>query len=133
VLNKCDVDGVCVCVPGGLGARRADAQLTESGLIAFEEFFRVLQTESLPEEMPLEQLAGAFAVFDPENTGFVSAAVFRSVLELKGEPLNQEDIDALMKECEINGDGQISIRAFIDHMVATSRPTPPPLRYAPVE
>lgn len=124
---------VRVCACGARRVRRADTRPAESGLIAFEEFFRVLQTESLPEEMPLEQLAGAFAVFDPENTGFVSAAVFRSMLELKGEPLNQEDIDALMKECEINGDGQISIRAFIDHMVATSRPKPPPQRNALVE
>ncbi len=50
----------------------------------------------------------AFRVFDKDGNGFISAAELRHVMTNLGEKLNDHEVDEMMKEADIDGDGQVN-------------------------
>ena len=60
---------------------------------------------------PLPLLAFVFAcvsVFDKDGNGFISAAELRHVMTNLGEKLTDEEVDEMIREADIDGDGQIN-------------------------
>ena len=103
-----------------LGQTPTQAQLNEmikgvdkdgSGSIEFEEFLQMLaqKTDAHGEE---EELRAAFKVFDKDGNGFISASELRGVMQNLGEVLSQEDVDAMIKEADVDGDGQVNFEEF---------------------
>merc|ERR1712146_51438 len=50
---------------------------------------------------------GAFKVFDKDGNGFISAAELRHVMTNLGEKLTDEEVDEMIREADVDGDGQI--------------------------
>ena len=49
-----------------------------------------------------------FTVFDKDGNGFISAAELRHVMTNLGEKLTDEEVDEMVREADIDGDGQIN-------------------------
>lgn len=54
-----------------------------------------------------EEMREAFKIFDQDNSGFISAAKLRSVMMLLDQTLTDEQIDDMMKEADVDGNGTI--------------------------
>ena len=55
-----------------------------------------------------QEIAEAFKVFDREGHGYVSAAELRHVMMTLGEKLSEEEADEMIREVDVDGDGQIN-------------------------
>ena len=51
---------------------------------------------------------GSCSVFDKDGNGFISAAELRHVMTNLGEKLTDEEVDEMIREADIDGDGQIN-------------------------
>jgi len=55
-----------------------------------------------------EELRDAFRVFDKDGNGYISAAELRHVMKNLGEKLTDEEVDEMIREADIDGDGQVN-------------------------
>ena len=51
--------------------------------------------------------SNCFQVFDKDGNGFISAAELRHVMTNLGEKLTDEEVDEMIREADIDGDGQV--------------------------
>merc|ERR1712061_861832 len=65
-----------------------------------------------------EELIEAFKVFDRDGNGFISAAELRHVMTNLGEKLTDEEVDEMIREADVDGDGQINYEEFVKMMMA---------------
>lgn len=92
------------------------------GNVSFEEFVDIAwsassgndpnHTLSLEEEE--KELRDAFRVFDKHNRGYISASDLRAVLHCLGEDLSEEEIEDMIKEVDVDGDGRIDFYEFVN-------------------
>jgi len=54
---------------------------------------------------PVEEIREAFRVFNNEGNGFISAAELRHMMTYLGEKLTDEEVDEMIREADIDGDG----------------------------
>ena len=54
----------------------------------------------------------------PQNQGFISAAELRHIMTNLGEKLTDEEVDEMIREADIDGDGQINYEEFVKMMMA---------------
>ena len=54
-----------------------------------------------------EEIRDAFKVFDKDGNGLISAHELRQIMMSLGEKLTDEELDEMMREADLNGDGQI--------------------------
>jgi len=57
-------------------------------------------------------------VFDRDGNGFISAAELRHVMTNLGEKLTDEEVDEMIREADVDGDGQINYEEFVKMMMA---------------
>ena len=55
-----------------------------------------------------DEIREYFRVFDKDGNGFISAAELRHVMTTLGEKLTDEEVDEMIREADINGDGQVN-------------------------
>lgn len=65
----------------------------------------------------VEDFIKAFQVFDKDNTGKVSPGDIRYLLTGLGERLSDEEVDELMKGIEIDSDGLIDYKKFVEDVL----------------
>ena len=65
-----------------------------------------------------EEIKEAFKVFDKDGNGFISAAELRHIMTNLGEKLTDEEVDEMIREADVDGDGQINYDEFVDMMMA---------------
>ena len=63
-----------------------------------------------------EFIQEAFQVFDKDGNGFISAAELRQAMKNLGEELTEEEVDEMIRESDIDGNGQVNYVEFIDMM-----------------
>jgi len=64
-----------------------------------------------------EEIREAFRVFDKDGNGFISAAELRHVMTNLGEKLTDEEVDEMIREADVDGDGQVNYEGSTFHMV----------------
>ncbi|KAK3092934.1 hypothetical protein FSP39_009081 [Pinctada imbricata] len=87
MINEVDVDG--------------------NGTIDFSEFLSMM-SRKMKETDTEDELREAFKVFDKDGNGFISAAELRHVMTNLGEKLTDEEVDEMIREADIDGDGQVN-------------------------
>lgn len=78
-----------------------------NGTIDFPEFLN-LMARKMEEVDSEEELKEAFRVFDRDGNGFISAAELRHVMTNLGEKLTDEEVDEMIREADVDGDGQVN-------------------------
>merc|ERR1712224_784851 len=83
-----------------------------NGTIDFPEFC-TLMARKMKDTDSEEELKEAFRVFDKDVNGFISAAELRHIMTNLGE-----EVDEMIREADIDGDGQINYEEFVKVMMA---------------
>ncbi|XP_052805683.1 calmodulin-A-like isoform X2 [Mya arenaria] len=87
------------------------------GTFSFEEFVQVMANmgglSEQSEEDEEKELKQAFTVFDKSGCGYICASDIRAILQCLGEDLTEEEIDEMIAEVDIDGDGRIDYDEFI--------------------
>ena len=86
-----------------------------TGDIDFDEF-KDLMTEKMSERNPEEELKKSFRLYDSDDTGYITFENLKEAGANLGEDLTDDEIWAMIREADQNGDGQISLTEFIDMM-----------------
>ncbi|GFQ04479.1 calmodulin [Phtheirospermum japonicum] len=60
-----------------------------------------------------EELNEAFRVFDKDQNGFISVAELCHVMTNLGEKLTDEEVNEMIREADVDGDGQINYEEFV--------------------
>ncbi|KAL0428385.1 UNVERIFIED_CONTAM: Calmodulin-1/11/16 [Sesamum latifolium] len=88
-----------------------------NGTIDFPEFLN-LMARKMKDTDSEEELKEAFRVFDKDQNGFISAAELRHVMTNLGEKLTDEEVDEMIREADVDGDGQINYEEFVKQPLA---------------
>merc|ERR1719201_1952535 len=87
-----------------------------NGTIDFPEFVS-LMARKMKDTDPEEELIEAFKVFDRDEDGFISAGELRSSMMNLGEKLTDAEVDEMIREADMDGDGQINYDEFVKMMM----------------
>ncbi|PSR86743.1 Calmodulin-1 like [Actinidia chinensis var. chinensis] len=108
-----DVD----CIEPELHDMINEADADGNGTIDFPEFLN-LMARKIKDTDSEEELKEAFRVFDKDLNGFISAADLSRVMTNLGEKLTDADIDKMIREADVDGDGHINYEEFVKVMIA---------------
>ena len=92
-----------------------------NGTIEFSEFVAMMANKLKDGRDPDEDLKEAFKVFDKDNNGFISQSELRLVMANLGEKLTDDEVEEMILEADIDGDGQVNYEEFVAIMVQKSR------------
>lgn len=82
------------CIPG-------------SGTVDFLEFLQMMAKKFVEHDLQAD-VKQAFRMFDRDGSGTVSASELRRVMMNLGEKLTEAEVDEMMREADIDGDGEIN-------------------------
>ena len=60
-----------------------------------------------------EELEQAFRMFDKDGDGFIDAAELRHLLTNLGEKLTEAEVDEMIREVDIDGDGKVDYQGNV--------------------
>ena len=83
----------------------------KDGQISYEEFMKIISQQIKASE-DVDEMAEAFAVFDVDKDGYITKSELHQVMNRLGENLTDEQLDAMIKEADTDGDGKINIAEF---------------------
>ncbi|XP_071533134.1 neo-calmodulin-like [Panulirus ornatus] len=87
------------------------------GTFSFNEFVEIVCNMGAGGERPGEdeekELRDAFKIFDKHGRGYICASDLRAVLQCLGEDLSEEEIEDMIREVDIDGDGRIDFEEFV--------------------
>ncbi|BET03410.1 efhand [Nesidiocoris tenuis] len=110
-----------------LGQRPTETELRDmvngvdqdgNGSIEFNEFLQMMSKKMKGAEGE-DELREAFRVFDKNNDGLISNSELRHVMTNLGEKLSDEEVDDMIKEADLDGDGMVNYDEFVT--ILTSR------------
>ncbi|XP_051127750.1 uncharacterized protein LOC127249133 [Andrographis paniculata] len=94
----------------------SEVDTNRNGTIEFSEFIH-LMARTMKESDAEEDLREAFDVFDEDKNGFISATELGHVMMNLGEKLTDEEVDQMIKEADLDGDGLINFHEFVKMMI----------------
>ncbi|XP_069114961.1 uncharacterized protein [Argopecten irradians] len=92
-----------------------EADADGSGDIDLEEFL-ALMAKKMKDTDSEEDLKQAFKVFDKDNSGFITQIELRTVMTNLGEKMDDEEVEEMIKEADLDGDGKINYSEFVAMM-----------------
>lgn len=75
-----------------------------NGIIDFFEFL-IMMVRKMKDIDSEEEIREVFRVFDKDGNGFISVVELRYVMINLGEKLIDEEVDEMIREVDIDGDG----------------------------
>merc|ERR1712174_176935 len=88
-----------------------------NGTMDFPEFLS-MKARKMKDTDSEEKMLEAFKVFDKDGNGLISAAELRHIMTNLGEKLTDEEVDEMIGEADIDGDGQINYEEFVKMMMS---------------
>ncbi|XP_043836643.1 calmodulin-A-like [Dromiciops gliroides] len=88
-----------------------------NGMIDFPEFLNMM-ARKMKDIDSKEEMREAFHAFDKNGNGYISAVELRHVKTNLGEKLTNEEVDEMIQEADIDGDGQVNYEEFVQ-MITT--------------
>lgn len=92
-----------------------EADKDGSGTIDFPEFLS-LMAKKMRDADSEEEMREAFRVFDKDGNGYISAAELRHIMTNLGEKLTDEEVDEMIREADVNDDGEVNYEEFVRMM-----------------
>ncbi|XP_064623000.1 calmodulin-A-like [Lineus longissimus] len=92
----------------------SEVDVNGSTTIEFDEFCHMMNKQKLKCPHPGEDLKMAFKVFDKDGNGFISFEELKHVMTQLGEKLTDEEVQEMIREADIDGDGRIDITEFVE-------------------
>ena len=87
------------------------------GKIDFDEFVEMMERRK--DEADTEQeIINAFRVFDKDGNGLISKAELSNIMSILGDTLSAEEIEEMIIEADVDGDGFINYEEFVRMMMA---------------
>ena len=109
-----------------LGQNPTEAELQEminevdadgNGTVDFPEFLTMM-ARKMKDTDTEEEIREAFKVFDKNGDNLISAAELRHVMTTLGEKLTDQEVDEMIREADVDGDGQINYEEFVKMMMS---------------
>ncbi|GLV40786.1 Calmodulin [Carabus blaptoides fortunei] len=109
-----------------LGQRPTETELRDmvnevdqdgNGTIEFNEFLQMMSKKMKGADGE-DELREAFRVFDKNNDGLISSNELRHVMTSLGERLSEEEVDDMIKEADLDGDGMVNYEEFVTILTA---------------
>ena len=94
-----------------------EVDLDGNGTIDFKEFL-CLMVKKMKDTDTEEELLEAFKVFDRAGNGFITSHELRNIMNSLGEGLSPEEIEEMIKEADLDNDGQIDYEEFVKMMMS---------------
>ena len=88
-----------------------------NGVIDFTEFLTIMNRKTLFWDGD-EDIREAFRIFDKDGNGVISAAELHRVMKSLGEKVTEDEVEAMIKEADLDGDGQINYQEFVTIMTS---------------
>lgn len=76
-----------------------------SGTINFDEFLNLMYGKYPDQD---DELRSVFQVFDKDNNGYITKDELKKAMEKMNQDVTDEDIEEMMKEADVNNDGQVN-------------------------
>ena len=90
----------------------ANSEAMDKDYITFDDFCFVMNSK-MSNNATGRELAEAFKVFDREGNGYITSQELKHVMLKVADELSEEEVDAMIKQADVNGDGQIEYEEFI--------------------
>ena len=92
----------------------------ESGKIDLPEFLHMMAKRIADTNLE-EDVLEAFKVFDKDGNGFITARELKLVMSNLGESLTEQEVEAMIIEVDMDGDGCINYAEFFNMVNKTLR------------
>lgn len=100
-----------------------------NGTIEFNEFLSLMDRKMNPSSdhngCPMPQnydteieLRQSFKVFDKDGNGYISKSELKQVMTNLGQTLTDDEIEDMIKEADLDGDGRVNYEEFVRMMVS---------------
>lgn len=125
-----DGDGKIPCSDLGLVIRSLGQNPTESEVddiarnmirapsFGMPELLQVMAKFMGEQRNKKDEIRESFSVFDRDGTGMISAAELRHVMTNIGEKLTEQEVDDMIREIDVDRDGQIAYEDMVRLMCA---------------
>lgn len=89
-----------------------------SGSIEFPEFLAMMarKMHGTDADSANDDIREAFRAFDKDSDGYISAAELRHVMTHLGEKLTDKEVDDMLRQADIDGDGKVNYEEFLTMM-----------------
>ncbi|KAG2499977.1 hypothetical protein HYH03_002262 [Edaphochlamys debaryana] len=87
-----------------------------NGTVDFNEFCKLMENRQLQTQDQEEMLREAFKMFDRDGNGQINASELRHVMTNLGEALTDEEVDAMIREADVDADGSVNYEEFVRMM-----------------
>ncbi|KAI6693319.1 hypothetical protein NL676_021029 [Syzygium grande] len=93
-----------------------DAAANGDGAIEFVKFLGLVANNIKEATDGEEEHKEAFKVFDKDQNGHISPSELRNVVINLGEKLTEEEVQQMISEADLDGDGQVYFEEFVKLM-----------------
>jgi len=93
-----------------------EIDLDGNGTIDFPEFLEMMKNKANEADM-LEDLKGAFRIFDQDRNGYIDTKELKNVTTMLGTMLTKEEVAEFMAEADIDGNGKLEYDEFVKMMM----------------
>ena len=97
----------------------SEVDVDGSGKLKFPDFL-LMMSSKLRDTDSEEEIRETFRFLDKSGNGFISTAELRHIMLNIGEQLNEAEVDELVRDADIDGDGVVDYQEFVD-MLSTTR------------
>lgn len=87
-----------------------------NGTVDFSEFL-IMMAPKMSDTESEEEIREAFRAFDKDGNGFIDATEIWHAMTNLGERLTNEEVDEMIREADIDGDGEVNYEEFIKMMM----------------
>jgi len=87
---------------------------TGNGTVDFLEFLQLMARKFVEHDLQAD-VRQAFRMFDKDGSGTVNAQELRHVMMNLGEKLSEDEVDEMMREADVDGDGEINYEGETAH------------------